>query len=253
MKKLLIPFCALALSSCTSYYEIISTKSNSVTYDSGLDSYIYKNKDIEISYNFWTDGGAMFYILRNISNKTIVIDWAKSHIIFNGISSDYFNNASYTNTTSVGVSNANIYNTVFGIGASTVKKGIVNTKSYVEKQYAHIPPNASIVIDKASLISAPIFDCNLNIKETKLLEYNLSNSPIKFRNYITYFTDTSQNQYTIDNDFYISSLEFISDSKFMGRQFTEKECTITGLSSSKIKHKYPERKSSRFYIQIQTN
>ena len=197
------------------------------------------------------DRRALFYTLRNTSDKVIIIDWSRSHIIINGLSSDYFNNASYSSTTSVGVSNTGIFNNLTGVNATTVKKGVVDTKSFVEKQYAHIPPNASIIIDKATLISQPIFDCDFNIKKPKLVNYNPINTPFNIRNYITYYKDSSQLQNIIDNDFYISSLEFISASDFKGKQKSTKNCTVFGMSTNQLIHEFPERKSNKFYIEIQ--
>lgn len=253
MNKLFYLFVLITLSSCGSFYEIVTTSSNSVNYENSSNSYIFKSKDLEISYNFWTSGGALFYTLKNTSDKVIIIDWSKSHIIINGLSSDYFNNASFSSTTSVGVSNTGIFNNLIGVSATTVKKGVVDTKSYVEKQYAHIPPNASIIIDKASLISQPIFDCDFNIKKPKLVNYNPINSPLKIRNYITYYKDSSQIQNIIDNDFYISSLEFISTSDFMGKQKSTKNCTVSGITTTELKHEFPKRSTNKFYIEIKIN
>ena len=61
MNKLFYLFVLITLSSCGSFYEIVTTSSNSVNYENSSNSYIFKNKDLEITYNFWTDG--LYFIL----------------------------------------------------------------------------------------------------------------------------------------------------------------------------------------------
>ncbi len=262
---LMIYFC----SSCSRYYQVMETSSTNTTVEN--NAFVFENSEIKITYNFWEDGGVMNFILSNKTDSSIFIDWNKSHMIFNDISYEYWNDAeeseafytSYSTTSSSSfvdaLSNFKLRNT-YGNSISTTsqgkKSGVISSSKYKPKKILHIPPKSGILVSKFSLTKDPFFNCDFNMsklngKSPKSKSFQKNDSPLKFRNYLTYSNnETFLKTRTIDNEFYISQALFMKENVFFGKSITEKECDINGNKKNQTKSTYPFKKSNNFFIKL---
>ena len=100
-KNLLILSLIAVLSSCSSYnnfYQICKVSSPLETSTDG--AYEYSNSDCKITYDFWADGGAILFEVKNNTNDILYLDLTKSFIIKNGFAYDYFLNRTTTTSSS---------------------------------------------------------------------------------------------------------------------------------------------------------
>lgn len=228
MKKylLLIPLVAL-LSSCstlTSYYQICKVSSDLPTSANG--AYEYKNSACDISYDFWTDGGSVSFIVTNNTNEILYVDLSKSFLIKNGIAYDYFLNRTTSSTASIASSQSSgaagtalgywnyigkkIPGSITASSASSVGSQKSSSVAFEEKPVVAIPPHAAKVFSEYTIMSNHFKDCDLyespSKKEQASMSFNLSNTPVTFTNYICYRVGDSNTDNFIENSFYVSQV-----------------------------------------------
>ena len=264
---------ALIVSSCTPMYQILETTSPDTKLDK--DNYINENSDVKITYDFWSDGGAISFFIFNKLDQPIYIDWDKCHLIYNGASYEYwfdseeiksfYSSSSQTNSYSFGNSVVNILtdgtstsgNSSSRGSTSTYRNnsGFASTTKFRPKKIIHIPSKSGIFVSKFSISKSPYYTCDFNLKsiisktEIKTQKFSKDESPLNFRNYITYSLNESFDaSKVLDNEFYISSIQNMNLFAFQGQQEYIKYCKINGMKASKIEYQYPYKKSNRFYI-----
>lgn len=223
---LLIPLVAL-LSSCstlTSYYQICKVSSDLPTSANG--AYEYKNSACDISYDFWTDGGSVSFIVTNNTNEILYVDLSKSFLIKNGIAYDYFLNRTTSSTASIASSQSSgaagtalgywnyfgkkIPGSITASSASSVGSQKSSSVAFEEKPVVAIPPHAAKVFSEYTIMSNHFKDCDLyespSKKEQASMSFNLSNTPVTFTNYICYRVGDSNTDNFIENSFYVSQV-----------------------------------------------
>jgi len=168
---------------------------------------VFENDTIRVSYNFWAKNGAMSFDLYNKLNIPLYFDWKKSAFIPNDKMMSYWQDE--TNTT--GSSSSSAYYLYGGvIGGSNRSK----SKSIRQERIGVIPPHALISNNKYTLV----------LPKTDLLvqEYNLSNTPLRFRNYLAVSTSEQfdKDVFFIDNDFFVSNVKKIKKSKIKASQIS---------------------------------
>ncbi|MCX6350672.1 MAG: hypothetical protein NTX03_02295 [Bacteroidetes bacterium] len=266
----------LMMSSCgmvTSMYQVIELSSKETKLEK--DSYVFENSELKIAYNFWTSGGKVSFFITNKLDIPIYIDWDKSHLIYNGISYDYWYDTEETNS---------FYSSSFSSASNTVSGAMVNyfansayrnsqssTASYgnavtvVEssktkpKKIIQIPPKSSVAVSKFSISNpkTPFYSCDFNLKNTgyktpSTNKFVKEESPLSFRNYITYTTtENSIEKKSIDNEFFISEISFMTEELFFGKTITKKECDIDGKERvDSLSYSKPYKKPNAFYIKV---
>lgn len=222
---LLLPLMAL-LGSCSpsTYYQICKVSSELPTSSAG--SYEYKNSACDISYDFWTDGGSVCFIVTNNTDDILYVDMSRSFLIKNGIAYDYFLNrttsATATSTSSESSGSASTalgYWNYFGKkvpGSFTVtsENSVASQKSssvaYGEKAVAAIPPHASKVFSEYAIMTSRYKDCDLyespSKKECSVMSFNLSTTPVAFTNYLCYRVGENGTDEFVENSFYVSEV-----------------------------------------------
>ena len=207
-------------------------------------SFKFDKDDIVINYNFWADGGQMSFVITNNMDVDVYVDLNRSFLVVNGMTFDYYQNRTYTttssstvvNSSSFGASNtyamanavANAYassygNTASAIGtgssygssrttayssrttsSNTVNKGV----QYSEKEGVWIPAHASRHFSEFSLMEAPYRQCgfarNPGKKENAVLNFNQKNSPYVFDNELMFVIKGQEKR--VVNSFYISGI-----------------------------------------------
>lgn len=97
MKKLLIAITLLSMSSCshtTPFLQIGSLSSDNVRLDN-KGNYEYNQNDLTISYDFWSNGGKVSFVVTNNSSQDIYLLMDKSYFINNGMAYDYYANRNF--------------------------------------------------------------------------------------------------------------------------------------------------------------
>ena len=193
---LMIFFSSILLTSCVSY-KIGTISSNSKELN---NNFVFENDTIRISYNFWGKNGLASFDIYNKLNVPIYLDWKKSAFIPNDKMMSYWQDE--TNTTSSTLYSSYDYWGLFSGKANT------KTKSIRQERVGVVLPNAMITTNKYSLI--PI---NTTLPAQT---FNLSNTPLRFRNYLVVSTSEQfdKNVFFVDNSFFVSSVIKTKESKY---------------------------------------
>ena len=94
------------ISSCTSVYnyQVFKTESPELNLKSNL--LVYEDTNCTITYDLWSESGNPSFLFYNKTNQNILIDLSDCFFILNGISYDYYQNRSYSYSSSSTVSNS---------------------------------------------------------------------------------------------------------------------------------------------------
>lgn len=103
MKNLFILLLIVGITACEPvvHFQVFKVEPNNLSLKN--DALVFENDQCKIVYNLWDRGGNIGFIFLNKSDKTIFLDKAESFFIINGIANDYFQNRTYTKSSSVGV------------------------------------------------------------------------------------------------------------------------------------------------------
>ena len=219
---LLTAVVSMGLSSCNKlYYQVYDVNSeNMVQKDNSL---VYENNDIKLMYNLWGENGSVGFIIQNKTNNDLFIDLTQTFFILNGKANDYFKNREYTNTSIMEASLSTSYLLDWNTGlwanryyvplpASTkAVKGISTGVTTKEKAIICIPANSWKVIDEYKVVPSIRQSCDKKTDYPKhkavVSTYNKDNSPLTFRNRISYaFDKECKNLKQIENEFYVSDI-----------------------------------------------
>ncbi len=222
MKKLkLFTFLLIVLSaSCSSpiYYQVYkATPINEIETEKGF--FVYKDINISVFYNFWSEGGESGFKFFNKSKSDIYLIVDESFFILNGFAFDYFKSKGVQNQTF-------IENTTICIPSNT------------SKYFSEFKIN-EILIRNCDLFKHPLLK-----SEIKTVEFSTANSPIVFSNRITYQLGKGGETFKFENSFYVSEITNYSSNKMVEYKYFE----FCG-KEEKIKRKeYKHSSFDKFYI-----
>ena len=224
MKKVFF-FCIIAsvslLFSCK-VIQVYETKpASGMIKDEGY--YTYENDTIKIMYSFWEDKGVLSFSFYNKLSIPIYIDWKKCSFLRNGEKLDFW--IDETNTKSIAASSGRYGSRIFYGDYDLLNAGVTsnimmgNSKSIKPQRVVFIAPKSKITkFDfelypyKVSKIGSEGTTVTVrkpnSTKEVKVksVEYSQENSPLVFRNFLSISTkENFENEYYIDNTFYVSS------------------------------------------------
>lgn len=229
-KKIALLFVAavasLGFTSCKQlYYQVYDVKSESMTQQD--NSLVYENSDVKLMYNLWGEKGAVGFIIQNKTDKDLFIDLTQTFFILNGKANDYYQNREYTSTTtttnslSVGFTQSywsrngywptRYYVPVTESVLAKVMKGQSNGVTTKEKAIVCVPAHAWKVIDEYKVTPDVQQTCDRKVDfpthKATVGSYSESNSPLKFKNRISYAFDRDCNNLKqIENEFYVSGV-----------------------------------------------
>lgn len=205
IKKLILAVFVISLITSCSYYRVASISSDKTKQmNNGV---VFENDTIKVTYNFWAKNGAMSFDIYNKLNVPIFFDWKKSAFIPNDKMMSYWQDE--TNT--VGSSSSSAYYLYGGaIGGSSKSKS--KSKSIRQERVGVVPPRSLITSNKYSLVPAKT--------ALPVQSYNISNTPLRFRNYLAVSTSEQfdKDVFYIDNDFFVSSVKKVKQSKITTAQ-----------------------------------
>jgi len=227
----------MMLSSCGSSYVTryqvftVSTISDITRENGGL---VYENQICKLIYNFWGNGGNLGFSFFNKTNENLYVDLGESFLIKNDFASPYFKNRtfSYSSTTHIGMNQGASIGGVNSLGfwqtnTANVSENVKNESSvsYTESRIICIPANSYVIISGAGTVVNSLYkDCDLDEsgKEPSKIEFNEKNSPLIFRNNISYSFSPDNDYRIINNEFYLSAISNYKESSITKKERIKK-------------------------------
>ena len=240
-------------------YQVLEISGDNIPNAIKDDVLISGNEDVQVSYNFWSFGGSIAFTIENKTNKPIFLDWDKCHFIIGGFSYEYWydieENTQYAIAKSISQSGFSSSYSYYNSFWNTKTSSITTIQKSKPKRILQIPSKSSIYVKKFSILNKPYFTCDFNFKGSSQhlssKEFTRTDSPINFRNYLTYsFDKDCDSSKVIDDGFYISKVSNMSKKLFNGESKTTKNCDIKGNSVDKQTFEFPQYGPNKFYWDI---
>ena len=263
---MLILIACLASCSTKRFCQVLSTASVDAVDLNG--SPVFENEEMRITYEFWAKGGQMTFTIQNKLSVPIHIDWNRSHLIHNGASFEYWTDSEETTSVHGSSSSGVMVSTLSTSGGqgsasgsvasrlNSSRSGVTSTVRNRPKPVLHIPPGGAVTFSRFQLLTSGIYDCDFFWKTPKISDrqqrvYERDNSPLIFRNYLTYSTDPAfAETKVVDNEFYLRSATFLSSSSFLGPRTIERQCPVNGLAVPVTQYARPYKKGNSFYFRF---
>jgi len=181
--------------------------------------FIMENDTVRISYSFNGKNAPVLIGIYNKSNEPLYIDWQKSVLVINDVATSYMeqNVALSGSIEKITVNQINNLYTLdvdpkltFGnfSGTATLPQNIsfVAPKSkieYCKLKFNNLDFNR---IKDSEFAKSKMTDKNHLITNIKTKEFDETNSPLKFRSYLTLYVGSQFNAVGLDQSFYLSNL-----------------------------------------------
>lgn len=226
--------------------------------------YRFEDEHCTMKYYFWSNCGTAGFAMYNKTDQIIYVDLAKSFFVRNGIAYDLYRGREWSESASIALSSmsqyqesysASIAASVGGIVQPTmldrdiitatasvnksVNKGAVAGKTiassksssvtYKENPIVAIPPHSYKYIETYPIIKKMLLSCELQPYPTNnsTLTFNEDNTPLKFTNYISYYTDKNSDIISVSNSFYVSRITNYAEPTIM--KYVEREAPCENL------------------------
>ena len=283
MKRVIYLLGALTLCSCATAYQQIATISSiqKMAPDDGI--YRFVEEDVSVTYDFWAENGQVSFVISNNSDSDVYVDLAKSFLVVNGMTFDYYQKRSYSSSSqntiassytyggsntfarATGMANAHASSygdftdaSSFGVewgtkSTSTTSQRIttistVNTGiQYEEKEGVWIPANSSRKFSEFSLLETPYRKCgfvrNPWNNEDSTISFNERNTPYAFDNVLT--IKIGDKEHRLVHSFYVENFSNYRRKQTYTKQ-PEENCD--GTPTGYTLHIYKYYAANRFYI-----
>lgn len=243
------------------YVQVYDIASVSKLDQNKYDQYTFENDTVIVNYMFWASRGKMQVKIENKLLVPIYINWSQSTYTIEGVEIpmspyiDKFTDKEYKMYEKYKVADPTLTDMDYEWKKQThtgqpVKEKdqiieILSKSTYTKGNY-YLAPIAGLVIDTNATC---IVDKHSTIKNQKAFvyvkEYTQNDSPIKFASKLVVSTDKSftSKVSSITQNFYVSKISEMDAKHFRGKKVSQ---TPEGY----LIYKFPERKSSRFYVEI---
>jgi hypothetical protein len=183
-----------------------------------------------VIYNFWERGGNPGFRIFNKTDKNVYVDLSSSFFIHNNRAFDYYRGREFNVQNSISVSKSAsasasaavvLYGMLGYYDASAGKSvsygnsvGINGVESqgmtFHEKPVVCIPPHSEKYFSEYSILESIVRFCEIKQDYPKSASeaslYQRDNSPVVFKNIISYFVDNKEDVKLIENEFWISEI-----------------------------------------------
>lgn len=270
-------FVALFFASCAPmsnlYYQVYT-----VVPDDNMnikdDKICYEDENCSITYYLWDDGGDLGFYFANKTDENIYINMKECFLIKNDMAYDYFQNRTYTKTTSnassssiaLGMTNLSTdYNNVYGrpvtdTYGSTLSGATQNVSynglsvTYYEKDIITIPAKSIKWISGYKIKESVYRDCNLILfpydeKKIRTSSFSKEDTPLEFTNRIAYYLGDSEQLIRIEHNFYISDITNYPDTSVRERRPSE----FCGEKDPTLRWYFKFKDCNKFYIKYDYN
>jgi len=180
MKKLypILVLVLLFISACSYKYQVFQVNSEDVEQQPG-DWYIAANDDLELTYDFWSDGGIPLVTIYNKSQQDITLLLSKSHF---GVNQDrlYYTDAN------------KLYENIY----------VPDT--------IHLRPQKEVTLETYPIT----FNWQQQFGGQDLRRFNRANSPFVIKNNIAYRLLGATETIVIQNEFWVTSIQKMTKPDF---------------------------------------
>lgn len=214
----------LLATSCTysTFYQIYRVSADSNI--SKSENYLYyEDENCRITYNLWDEGGDVGFAFHNKTEKNIIIDLDRTFFVLNDVAYKYYRNRTFTISNRIGRTNSSATSNIkidnrnnYGNLAQNIAGRIANeglslsseiTISYFEDRFIYIPPKTHKKVSEYKATSSIYRDCQLlrypSNKNIKSKLFSKDDSPLVFKNIISYKIEDSEKNIILTNGFYV--------------------------------------------------
>ena len=226
MKKLFILALTTLMSSCvvTDYYQLYKANTDNGTILDG--KIVFDDSNCKVTYDLWAEGGNIGFNIYNKTENDMTIDLTKSFFILNGVSYEYFQNRTFSKSSSSGTT-VTTYPYYYYLYYNPAKISGANSTSYStsyeEKSELTIPSKTMVNVSEYRVSNSYYMNCDLpsfpSSRNAKTLKFDKTNSPFVFYNLITYKTKTELTR--MENKFYVSEITNLPDNKMYSKVNTD--------------------------------
>jgi len=222
------------------------------------DGYVFENDTMKIVYRFWKFRGLMAFDVYNKLDVPLYIDWKRSSFIYNSYKMNYWIDEE------TGSASSQYYSHAYNESSENVKVskgeavvvGVQRSHSITvrSERRTFIPPKSAYVHAKFNLlpsvnflldVKTPFEDVPRNDKpkrETRLYtaEFEIENSPVVFRNYLTFsLNEEIEGEFSVDHGFYLSK---VMEMDYRHFKYNEKD------ENGNLVERRPFKKGASFYL-----
>lgn len=216
LKGILISATILLSSCVTQYYQVYKTHSPEGVLKN--NKMIFEDKNCKVSYDLWTEGGLFDFYIYNKSESDITLNLTKTFFVLNGISYEYFQNRTFSKSTSNGASMTTSYSP-YNLTFTTTKIPAISSYSttFIEKPELTIPSKTSIKVSQFKIADDVFTACDLEEKprgsENSKMIFSEASSPYVFSNIITY--NCKGETQRLQNSFFVNEIANVPASEML--------------------------------------
>lgn len=210
------------------YYQVYEVQSQDVKNEG--DVLTAENEDCRITYNMWSEGGNLCFMIQNKTDKDLYVVMPKSFFILNGLANDYYPQAFHSvplaNPAMDGIdvddyiTNKSLW---YSNLSSASKAYNINTEG---KEFICLPPRSAKFILGFNISNIVYKDCNHREEnypkdKSKVVTFTKERSPITFSNRIAYtFNEDGSDVHYVEHFFWLSSLTNYSEKAAFSKMHT---------------------------------
>ena len=243
----LFTLCVAALAACTPKAQLVTLRGDNVK--PAPEGLILDNDTLTLRYNFSSERGQMRILVVNKLNQPLYIDWKRSAFIIGQDKLDYWYDIADVNLTGSSFSGRYSRYTIGSITGTISKEdpiSFIPPKTKIDKQQFVVFPNGTLRLPGTAEIVQEKSKTNPSSKKpvpVSVFNYSAEQSPLQFRNYLTFSTDKDfKNEFHIDTKFWASDVRIIPKEQ------------ITGIMVQQYDGSYsvaqPFNKPDSFYIPV---
>lgn len=211
MKKLFLLLLPAMMSSCAlkyTYYQVCQAKPvNAEKIETTTNGISYEDENCVIDYSFWAEKGNAGFAIYNKTNKTLCIDMNKSFFVRNGHAFNY-----------------------------EIAQKLSEDDMPEFSPVIAIPPKAYRIIQPRNIMEHLYVDNDLAPypKESASISFHHYDSPLRFKNYLTYNLGEGTADIVVDNAFYISKVTNYAEPSFFRFKLREEKSGNSMSGSVKV-------------------
>lgn len=211
MRKLIfISALLITLSSCNTYYYSILDTPNTDTECIENGDFLFENDSLWVAYNFGGRNAPVKITIFNKLNTPLSVDWKRSALIINNVAESYASSDSpfFGNSISESIQTHNdrsvTYKEFGGVIEGSKDIGYIFPQTMISNQFMNI------YADYKNIRSSDYDDIEIPNRSgkkytVKKANYNIHNTPLKFKSYLTLFYD-AEKPIQIQTEFYVAGL-----------------------------------------------
>ncbi|WP_156167691.1 hypothetical protein [Sphingobacterium sp. Ag1] len=196
-KVLLLIYCAVFLSACSSNY-LMTFNGENVKKDEDKGTFSFKNDTVQIDYSFADRDGRIYLRIENKIDKPILWDLKSSAMVINGKTQSYsaeqaaFNGKMNASVSDINASKSTIFNETwvngYITGSVNLPKDVVliPPHAYVDGHYFNFKNDVKSIVRSSQKEKVYMYDMSGESFAVKLARFEGADSPYSLRSYLTY-------------------------------------------------------------------